>query len=339
MTGFGLRLWGLVRMAALIPAAVAAGAGYAQTPVPIATRATPAAAPLGRHVTQGPAKTVVENLHRCASNHRISAVGTITARDGTVLTVPAETAFQRGPKAHDLYSECTRVTPPSAGQATPAARVPMVEVDADGEGVTGYIVADNYFELYVNGRLIAVDPVPYTPMNSVIVRFRAKRPYTYAVKLVDWEEDLGLGTEVGVRDGPWHPGDGGFIARFSDGTVTDRSWKAQSFYIAPLARPDDVVEKGNVHDTAKLGRVHPQASQPGCHDRCYAVHYPIPAAWPAPEFDDAGWPPAFEFSDTEVGGTNLRAYTLFPGLFQDARWIWSFNLVLDNLVLARKTVR
>ena len=45
----------------------------------------------------------------------------------------------------------------------------MVEVDADGEEVTGYIVADNYFELYVNGKLIALDPVPYTPMNSVIV--------------------------------------------------------------------------------------------------------------------------------------------------------------------------
>jgi hypothetical protein len=324
-------------MAAVIPAAVAAGAAYAQTAVP--TQSAPAAAPVMRHVTQGRAKTVIENLHRCASNHRIGAVGTISATDGTVVTVPAQTAFRNGPKAHDLYNECTQVTPRSAREAAPAASVPMVEVDAEGEEVTGYIVADNYFELYVNAKLIAVDPVPYTPMNSVIVRFRAKRPYTYAVKLVDWEEDLGLGTEVGVRDGPWYPGDGGFIAHFSDGTVTDSSWKAQSFYVAPLASPEDVVEKGNVHDTAKLGRVHPHAPKPGCQDRCHAVHYPIPANWQAAAFDDASWPHAFEFSDAEVGVTNLHAYTLLPELFQGARWIWSLNFVLDNLVLARKTVR
>jgi hypothetical protein len=37
--------------------------------------------------------------------------------------------------------------------------------------------------------------------------------------------------------------------------------------------------------------------------------------------------------------TSLRAYTHFPDLFKGARWIWSFNLVFDNLVIARKTVR
>jgi hypothetical protein len=28
----------------------------------------------------------------------------------------------------------------------------------------------------------------------------------------------------------WHSGDGGFVAKFSDGTVTDSTWKAQSFF-------------------------------------------------------------------------------------------------------------
>ena len=77
----------------------------------------------------------------------------------------------------------------------------------------------------------------------------------------------------------WHPGDGGFIMKLSDGTVTDSSWKAQSFYIAPLKNPDDVIEKGNEHDTTKLGRIHPHAPKPGCEDKCFAVHYPIPANW------------------------------------------------------------
>jgi hypothetical protein len=73
-------------------------------------------------------------------------------------------------------------------------------------------MADNYFQLFVNGRLVAVDSVPFTPFNSSVVRFRAKRPLTYAIKLVDWGGgNVGLGTESG--GGPHHPGDGGFIAR------------------------------------------------------------------------------------------------------------------------------
>ncbi len=61
-----------------------------------------------RFVTQGRAKTVVDDLYKCpvkVSNHRVSAVGQITATDGTVITVPAETAFQKGVtlKGADLY--------------------------------------------------------------------------------------------------------------------------------------------------------------------------------------------------------------------------------------------
>ncbi len=218
------------------------------------------------------------------------------------------------------------------------ADVPVVEIDADGEVVTGYIVADNYFEVYVNGKLVGVDAVPFTPFNSAIVKFKAKRPYTYALKLVDWEEKLGVGMEK-MPDNDWHPGDGGVIARFSDGTVTDSTWKAQSFYIAPLASPDDVLEKRNVHDTTKLGRTHPLSKKPSCQEKCYAVHYPIPETWAAASLDDAGWPRAYEYTDEDVGVTTLTAYTRYPEAFEGARWIWTVNLVYDNLVLARKTVR
>ena len=96
------------------------------------------------------------------------------------------------------------------------------------------------------------------------------------------------------RGNPWHAGDGGLIARFSDGTVTDSTWKAQSYYIAPLEAPGEVVERGNIHDTTALGRVHPHARMPKCEDRCYAVHYAVPANWAAPSFDDSAWPRAYE---------------------------------------------
>ena len=310
-----------------------------------------ATSPPKRMVTQGRAKTVVENLTRCAHTHpkmnvRVAAVGEITATDGTVITMPAATALQKGlgPASYDLYNECNQVTPKNAAEVS-TANVPIIDVDADGEVITGFIVADNYYEMYVNGKLVSVDNTPYTPFNSAIVKFRVKRPYTLAFLVVDWDEHLGLGQEVFPvpivpTTNKYYPGDGGLIARFSDGTVTDSSWKAQTFYIAPLVDPKEVVEHGNVHDTPRLGgRTHPYARKPTCEDKCYAVHYPIPANWHSPRFNDSNWPRAWEFTDQEIGVTNLPAYTRYPELFQGARWIWSQNLVLDNVVIARKTVR
>jgi hypothetical protein len=342
-----------------------------ETPSSAAGGATPAMAG-SRWVTQGPAEVVIEKLFDCGvtvDNYREGAVGRIAASDGTVLTVPAETAYARGlgPRSVDLYNECTGITPPGSGEVA-TDHVPVIEVNPDGEVVTGYIVADNYFELYVNGMLVAVDNTPYTPFNSAIVKFRAVRPYTLALLLVDWEEHLGLGMELfpqgpgseRLESGdPWYTGDAGLIARFDDGTSTDGSWKAQSFYIAPLDSPDEVIENGNVHDTSARGRVTREAKRARCAEAagevngaarlfpalaalpssCYAVHYPIPADWQSPGFDDSDWPDAFEYTDADVGTTNLPAYNRYPELFGDARWIWSRNLVLDNVVIARTTVR
>ncbi len=300
----------------------------------------PANPPAKRIITQGLATTVITDLFKYAekvTNHRISAVGTITAKDGTVLTVPAKTNFQTAPKVPDLFNECNKVTPQKLADVK-IEDVPIVEIDKDGEVVTGFIIGDNYYELYVNGKLIGVDPVPFTPFNSQIVRFKVKKPYTYAFLLVDWEEKLGLGMEK-MPNNDWHSGDGGIIAKFSDGTVTDSSWKAQSFYIGPLQHPDDVIEKGYIHDTSKLGRVHPIAKLPTCKEYCFAVHYPIPDNWMAVNFDDANWPRAYEYTDEDVGVTTLTGYWRYPEAFSGARWIWTINLVFDNLVLARKTVR
>jgi hypothetical protein len=298
--------------------------------------------PAVRSVSQGRAKTVIENLYKCpneaAPNRRIVAVGTVTSTDGKAWTVPAETAFEKGPKAADLFNQCNKAEPANFAALRPND-VPVVEVDPDGEVITAYIIGDNYWELYVNGKLVAVDANPYTPFNSSIVRFKAKRPITYAVKAVDWEENLGLASEL-FAGAEYHPGDGGFIARFSDGTVTDSSWKAQSFYIAPLEKHESVVENGNVHDTSRLGRIYPvHPHVAACKDQCYAVHYPIPDGWTSPSFDDSSWPRAYEFTDTDVGTDNLPAYTKYPEVFAGARWIWSINLVLDNTVILRKTVR
>ena len=283
-------------------------------------------------ITQGRATTTTTNL--LAAGQRVSGVGSITAADGTVWTVPAVTQFTTANKAGDLYNDVTSVTPANiAAAATAISNVPTVVVDADGEVITGYIFADNYFELYVNGVLIAVDPVPYTPFNSCVVKFKAKRPITYAIKLVDWEENLGLGTELNGTNA-YHPGDGGLMASFSDGTVTNSNWKAQAFNIAPLDNPALVTDLANgTHDSSAVSTTHTLT------ETAYALHYPVPSTWFAKTFSDSGWPAATTYTEATVGVDNKPAYTNFPAQFSTsgAQFIWSSNLVLDNEVIVRYT--
>ncbi|MDO6806757.1 hypothetical protein Q4595_30135, partial [Wenyingzhuangia sp. 1_MG-2023] len=78
------------------------------------------------------------------------------------FVVPAEVQYDERYFAADLYNECSGVTPRSLAELS-VEDVAVVSIDPDGEVVTGYIFADNYFELYVNGQLVAVDPVPFTP--------------------------------------------------------------------------------------------------------------------------------------------------------------------------------
>lgn len=51
------------------------------------------------------------------------------------------------------------------------------------------------YELFVNGTFVARDAIAFTPFDSSVVRFKARYPITYAVKLVDWEGHIGVGLE------------------------------------------------------------------------------------------------------------------------------------------------
>ena len=281
-------------------------------------------------VTQGLATTTTANLFPGCAGARVSAVGTITSTDGKVWTVPAQTNFASGPYLPDLYNECSGVVPANIG-AVNLNSLPVTVIDAGGDTITGFIFGDNYFELYINGILVGVDPVPYTPFNSCVVKFKVSRPYTIAVKLVDWEENLGVGSELNMGN-PYHAGDGGFIAQFSDGTVTDSTWRAQTFYIAPIENLSDVVElSDSTRSTATA------TTTPTCNGNCYGIHYDIPSAWDSLYFNDAVFPHATLYSAATVG-VNFPAYQNFLNQWSNASFIWSSNLILDNLVLVRKTV-
>ena len=116
-------------------------------------------------VTQGlGVTTVVDLMPNCPSNHK-TPLGTITSSDGKNWVVPAENNFQTALKLADLHNSCNGVTPANLAAAN-LSNVPVVEIDPGGELITGYLFADNYFELYINGVLVGVDAVPFTPFNS-----------------------------------------------------------------------------------------------------------------------------------------------------------------------------
>ncbi|MCB1237620.1 MAG: hypothetical protein KDM91_21320, partial [Verrucomicrobiae bacterium] len=163
------------------------------------------------------------------------------------------------------------------------------------------VYADNWFMLYVNGRLVAVDPIQFTPHNVVSVDFLPEYPMTIAVLAKD-NADPKTGLEYGTSIG-----DGGFILKFADGTVTNASWKAKNFFHGPVNG-----------DTAN-----PQVRQE-----------PLPANWWAVDFDDSAWSAAKEFTVEEVDPKQ----PYFEHDFEGAKFIWTDDLALDNTIIFRTKI-
>ena len=294
-------------------------------------------------VTQGPASTTVTNLYSC-SGGRVSGVGTIKATDNLNWTVPAlvnftNTAF---PFSSDLNNACNGNNYANVAAALAALNgTDIVTVDADGELITAYIFADNYFEMYINGTAVGKDKVPFTQFNSSIIRFKVKRPFTIAMLLVDWEENLGLGSELNGGFA-YHPGDGGMVAVFKDASnkiiaTTGNEWKAQTFYTSPITDLTCPSESGTLRLSTNCST---QNSNDG--SKYYGLHWSRPANWMNAAFDDSSWPSASTFTNATIGVDNKPAYTNFTAIFDeasdDAEFIWSSNVILDNEVIVRHTV-
>lgn len=117
--------------------------------------------------------------------------------------------------------------------------------------------------LYIHGQLVAVDPIDFLPHNGVSVDVILQYPMTIAVMAKD-SADPETGMEYGDRIGG-----GGFIIKFSAGTVSNTSWRAKSFFKGPLNS-----------DT----------------QRPKVARTPLPTNGFAVDFDDSGWPKAVEYT-------------------------------------------
>ncbi|PWJ60682.1 hypothetical protein CLV98_101867 [Dyadobacter jejuensis] len=295
-------------------------------------------------ITQGIASTINEDIYSCERGRKTD-VGAITSTDGKKWTVPAQTNFTNVsfPFSSDLFNSCEGkkyATPQEALSNFDDSRI--IEIDKEGEIFTAYIFADNYFEMYVNGVAVGKDKVPFTEFNSSIIKFRVSKPFTIAMKLVDWEEHLGIGCEAN-RGKSFHAGDGGMVAVIKDKNnhiiaTTNENWKAQTFYTAPIKDLNCVSEVGNYRYSENCDT---NGSQDGTS--FYALHWELPKEWMKANFNDSNWPNATTYTNQDIGVDNKSAYTNFTSIFddtsEDAKFIWSTNVILDNEVLVRYTIK
>lgn len=168
--------------------------------------------------------------------------------------------------------------------------------------VRATVYADNAFQLFINGELVAVDSIAFVPHNVVEVDILPAYPMTVAVMAVDNADPT-----TGMEYANTSIGDGGFILKLGDGTVTDASWKAKRIAWGPV--------DGDTQNP-RVERV------------------PMPAGWSDEGFDDSGWPHATEYAAATVDPKEPYVAHDFEG----ARFIWSGDLKLDNVVLFRTVI-
>lgn len=164
------------------------------------------------------------------------------------------------------------------------------------------VYADNTFQLYLNGELVAVDSIRFIPHNVIEVDILPSYPLTIAVLAEDNADP-----KTGMEYSNTNIGDGGFILKFGDGTITDKSWRALA------------VSRGPIDGDTKNPRVERIA---------------VPEGWYRPGFDDSTWPQATEYTEDEVGPKQ----PYFDHDFKGAKFIWSGDVKLDNKVLLRKVL-
>ena len=186
--------------------------------------------------------------------------------------------------------------------AVAMAQPPRLRKPSLDDTIRANVYADNWFMLYVNGELVAVDSIAFIPHNVISIDLLPKYPMTIAVMAKDNADP-----KTGMEYANTNIGDAGFILKFADGTVTNGSWKARSFSRGPIG--GDTTNPRVEND-------------------------PIPANWFAVDFDDSAWGRAKEYTEDAVGPKQ----PFYDADFKGAKFIWTDDLKLDNTVIFRHRV-
>ncbi|WP_299788480.1 PEBP family protein [uncultured Marivita sp.] len=184
--------------------------------------------------------------------------------------------------------------------------------------------ADNWFEMRVNGALVAEDSVPITTersFNAERFHFEADRPFVIGVVAKDFKEnDTGL-EYIGTRR--QQMGDGGLILQIRDVSdtlvaVSNADWQCLTIHTAPL-------------DKACEAEADPVAGK----DPCTFEASDEPDGWDSTGFDASAWPQATVYTAAQVDpkmGYDDIAWS------SQAELIWGADLEQSNTVLCRLVV-
>lgn len=239
-----------------------------------------------------------------------------------------------------------------------AALLAGIYAQPEYETINGTIYCDNNFRFYVNGELVAEDPVPVVPHNAHNVSFRVRRgeDITFAIEGID-NGNESTGMELGNRC----IGDGVLRAMFTNGVVTNDQWICRTYQYGPV-NWKECYATDNRSSELKLHPACRNSTNPpfvGCVTRVTT----IPANWASPSFDDSHWDFAIEWdeasinyglppagctdpstyisSDVDTNGVNLTCPNNlnWSAFGAPAKFIWREDLDLDNRVLCRFTLR
>ncbi len=184
--------------------------------------------------------------------------------------------------------------------------------------------ADNWFEMRINGTLVAKDSVPITTersFNAESFAFEADRPFVIGLFAKDFKED-DTGLEY-IGTGRQQMGDGGVIVQIKNEAgepvaVSNADWRCLVTHAAPL---DKSCERS----------ANPVAGQGACAFEATEQ----PDGWDLTGFDASDWPRASVYSKREVspkGGYDRIDWV------EQAELIWGPDLEQSNTILCRLTV-
>ena len=247
----------------------------------------------------------------------LTSIFIASCSSGSTSTMPAETiTTDVSTTTNEILTNTTVASSEKAIDSSTTA------VKSAQSTFTAEVWADNWFSLYINGKLVGEDSVLITTeksFNSERITFTASYPFTIAMVAKDFKQnDTGLeyiGTDRQQM------GDGGIVAQFTD-TATGRvvattssAWRGLVIHQAPLNKSCEKSSKPEIDCTSRI------ASEP--------------SGWTQTAFNDSSWPSANTYSKEQVGvkdGYNNISWS------SDAQIIWTSDLEIDNTILWRYTV-
>lgn len=194
-------------------------------------------------------------------------------------------------------------------------------VNAAGKSIafTAEVWADNWFALYINGKLVGQDSVPITTersFNSERITFKATYPLTIGLIGKDFKEnDSGLEYIGSNRQ---QIGDGGVVLQIKESTsgkviaTTSKKWRVLAIQQAPL-NSECVTSNDPLRD-------------------CKSIEKAVPSNWSKSSYSDTKWRYAREYSESDVGVKDGYSEIQWDS---KAKLIWGEDLKADNTLLFR----